>query len=257
MKKKIIIDIIMFILMFLLMNLFFTGIALHEILGIIIFILFFIHKLFNFKWIKSITKSIIQGNNINKNIKLRYLLDVLLLIDIILITLSGIFISQVLFIDLFNINFNWSDLHHFFSAIGFLLIIIHALLHYKEISIMFKKKISTEENKLKKFSYYLLIILLVGLPIKVIFSKVFIDYLTKPFIKDKIEKTTNTVSNSNNTITLEEYLKDLHCNGCSRHCSLLALRCSKGQVYLEQAKTAYYNEYSYNMTINDYDITLN
>lgn len=257
MKKKIIIDIVMFIMMVLLMYLSFTGVAIHEIIGIGVFILFFIHKALNFKWIKAITKNIINGNVINKTIKLRYVLDILLLIDILLITISGVFISQVLFINLFSISFNWSDFHHFFSTFGFLLILIHILLHYKEISIMFKKKLSTEENKFKKVGYYLLLIILIGLPIKVIFSKVFINYLTKPFIKDKGESISNITNNSNNKITLEEYLKDLHCNGCSRHCSLLALRCSRGQTYLEQAKTAYYNEYSYNMQIGEYDITLN
>jgi hypothetical protein len=256
MKKKIITDIIMFITMILLMYLSFTGIVIHEILGIGVFILFFIHKAFNFKWIKAITKSMVDGNNINKSVKWKYILDVLLLIDIILITISGIFISQILFVNLIRVSFNWSDLHHFFSAVGFLLIILHILLHFKELSIMFKKKLSNE-NKVKKIGYYLLLIILIGLPIKVIFNKVFINYLTKPFIKDKAESINNiTNTSTNNKITLEEYLKDLHCNGCSRHCPLLALRCSRGQAYLEQAKTAYYNEYSYNMNIGEYNITL-
>lgn len=53
-KIKPIIDITMFILIIFLMNTNFMGIKLHEILGISIFILFTLHKILNFKWIKSI-----------------------------------------------------------------------------------------------------------------------------------------------------------------------------------------------------------
>ena len=39
--------------------------------------------------------------------------------------------------------------------------------------------------------------------------------------------------------TLEEYLSKLVCSGCERRCPLTALKCSRGQVYLEKATSAY------------------
>lgn len=263
MKKKIILDIIMFVIMILLMNLLFTGIVLHEILGIVVFILFFIHKGLNFKWIKNITNNIFKENNYNKMIKWRYFIDILLLIDIVFIIISGIIISQVLFVNIFTATTAWSNWHHFASALGLLLIIIHGLLHYKELKIYFKKKIEeNKENKFKVFMYYVILITIIILPIKLILSETFIKYITSPFTKQSndINNTTNTQNTpSKATITLEEYLSNLHCNGCSRHCPLLALRCSRGQAYLEQAKTAYNNEYAIaaNIEIGDYTVTLN
>lgn len=259
MKKKIILDIIMFIIMILLMNLLFTGILLHEILGIVVFILFFIHKGLNFKWIKNITNNIFKDNNYNKMIKWRYFINVLLLIDIIFIIISGIIISQVLFVNIFTATTTWSNLHHFASALGLLLIIVHGLLHYKELKIYFKKKIEeNKENKFKIIMYYLILIVIIVLPIKLILSETFIKYITSPFVKQSNDEVTNNNTPVKETITLEEYLSNLHCNGCSRHCPLLALRCTRGQAYLEQAKTAYYNEYgtASNIQLDDYTVTL-
>ena len=39
--------------------------------------------------------------------------------------------------------------------------------------------------------------------------------------------------------SLEEYLGKLVCGGCERRCPLTALKCSRGQVYLEKATSAY------------------
>ena len=158
-NKKIILDIIMFIIMFLLMKLLFTGIVLHEILGLVIFGLFIIHKLMNFTWIKNITKGLFNRNKINGKIKFRYYIDWLLFIDVLIIIITGIIISQVLFLNWFVYNAIWSDIHHLAAAIGFILIVLHTLLHYVEIKAAFKKKINeSKENKFKVMYYYIILI---------------------------------------------------------------------------------------------------
>lgn len=43
--------------------------------------------------------------------------------------------------------------------------------------------------------------------------------------------------------SLDEYLKGLFCNGCGRHCSLLAPQCRKGVSRAKTAQTEYYNIY--------------
>lgn len=265
-NKKIILDIIMFILMILLMNLLFTGIVLHEIIGLLVFILFIVHKYFNFKWIKTITKSIFSGNNINNKIKLRYVIDLLLFIDITMIIISGIIISQVIFVGISNPSIIWSNLHHLFAALGLIIIIIHTLLHYLEMKAIFKKKLEENKyNKLKKTLYYLIFLIIVILPISVMASKKFINYITTPFKNENKSNNSTSSSNSSNgnvvIPTLEEYLSNLHCNGCSRHCFLTAIRCTRGKAYVEEATNNYNVKYdvAYNsdIVIDDYTITLN
>lgn len=283
-NKKIILDIIMFVIMFLLMRLFFTGILLHEVLGLAVFGLFVLHKIMNFNWIKNITKSIINRNKINGRIKLRYYLDWLLFIDVFLIILSGIIISQVLFVNLFTYNVIWSTIHHFVAALGFLLMVLHTLLHYVEIKAMFKKKLlDNKGNKIKLIYYYLVLIVVLILPIGVVASENFINYLTGIFkgnnnvidnnsdsendeekednssVKTDDDKNTNssTTNNNSNTSdttkpTLYEYLSKLHCNGCSRHCFLVSLGCFRGNAYVDAATQGYNEIYgtAYNMQGN-------
>jgi len=273
-NKKIILDIIMFISMFLLMKLAFTGIAIHEILGITVFILFIIHKLFNFTWIKVITKNMFTKVKVNRKVKVRYIIDLLLFISVFMVILSGIFISQVLFFNLFEYNCVWSDIHHFFAALSFVLIVIHTLLHYKEIKSIIKNK--TKNSIPKKIIYYLIVVGMSILPISIIASKTFINYFIKPFKSDNnnssISNSTNTSDNSTDnqsddssdttTPTLEEYLSKLHCNGCSKHCILTAICCVRGESYVEAATDDYYEQYgtAYNIEDNieleNYTITM-
>ena len=55
-KAKIILDIIMTILIIILMKISITGLKLHEIIGIIIFFLFIIHKILNYKYFNFILR---------------------------------------------------------------------------------------------------------------------------------------------------------------------------------------------------------
>lgn len=54
---KYILDLIMTVIIVILMKIFFTGLLLHEILGITVFIIVVIHQLFNFKYTKSLFKN--------------------------------------------------------------------------------------------------------------------------------------------------------------------------------------------------------
>ena len=40
-------------------------------------------------------------------------------------------------------------------------------------------------------------------------------------------------------VSLDQFLSSLFCQGCSRHCPLTSLSCSKGTAYLEEAKSEY------------------
>lgn len=88
MKKKLLLDLTLFIIMLLLMFYNFTGALWHEILGIAIFILFIIHNILNYKWLKNVT---LNYSKMNKETKLKYIVNIFLWITMILSMISGIY----------------------------------------------------------------------------------------------------------------------------------------------------------------------
>ena len=48
---------------------------------------------------------------------------------------------------------------------------------------------------------------------------------------------------SEETVSLDDYLGSLFCNGCGKHCSLLSPRCGRGQDRASQATAEYYETY--------------
>lgn len=105
MKRKIILDIVMGIIMICLMNLSFTGIKVHEILGIVVLFLFIFHKILNFKWIKSITINLFK-KGIKTKTKIMYAVDIILLILVILNVITGILISTCILTNITTNNAN-------------------------------------------------------------------------------------------------------------------------------------------------------
>lgn len=91
-KVKIAIDIVMTILMIALMAYSLTGQMLHEILGVIVFILFLIHNILNIGYYKNIFKG---KYKIARTIRL--IINILLIIYIICLMVSGIVMSGYVF----------------------------------------------------------------------------------------------------------------------------------------------------------------
>lgn len=155
MKKKlqIIIDILMFILFLILMGYHITGNKVHEILGVITFILFIIHHIINIRWYKALPK----GKYTNKRV-ISTIVDFLLLIDMLCIMISAIMISSTVF-EFLNLKTTMfaRGLHLSSTAWGLFLISIHLGLH---LQIHFDKL----KNKLKsssfEYTFYLLLFLI-------------------------------------------------------------------------------------------------
>lgn len=148
---KIFLDIALIVVFILLMNSKIISLAFHEIAGLAIGAFFLVHKLLNLKWIKSVTKNIF-GKKVTIETRIRYILDVLLLLGVYTIIISGIFMSQVLFPQATADNFTWRSIHTAFSYICIILIGLHIGLHWKWVmngfSRMFKIK---GENKIRKW----------------------------------------------------------------------------------------------------------
>lgn len=155
MKKKLqmIIDIIMFILFLILTGYHITGNTVHEILGVITFILFIIHHIINIKWYKALPKGKYTTQRIISTIT-----DFLLLIDMLCIMISAIMISSTVF-SFLNIKTTMfaRGLHLSSTAWGLIFIGIHSGLHLK---VCFDKMINKVKTTSFEYTFYLLIFLL-------------------------------------------------------------------------------------------------
>lgn len=159
-KRKILLDIIMIILMIILMNLKIVGLKLHEMIGISIALLFIIHKIINYKVLKSM-KNLFLKNKLKAKSKIMFILDIILFILVVLSIITGIMISKVLFsIPLIKRDL-FITLHHFFSWWSFILISIHLGIHLDIFINYLKKKILIFNNKILKILIILLSILFV------------------------------------------------------------------------------------------------
>ena len=93
---------------------------------------------------------------------------------------------------------------------------------------------------------------------KVMLNNNFYMYLLKPFgYKEKKEEKIIESDINTDKISLDEYLKDKHCDGCSRHCLLTNLRCSNGQIYLQKAIDEYNKLYNIEKENTNIKIELN
>jgi hypothetical protein len=138
-KVKTVYDLTMLALLVVVYSVSATGILIHEILGLIIFVFFIIHLLYNYKWIKNVTKRIFD-NSLNEKTKFMYLIDFLLLLMFIIVGMSGIMISKYIF--KIGIKYFWGYIHIVSSALTVVLIGFHIELHFKTVNNAIKNKIS-------------------------------------------------------------------------------------------------------------------
>lgn len=154
MKKhiRIIIDIVMFVLLIILMGYHITNNKIHEILGIITFVLFIIHHILNIRWYKNLFKG---KYNFQRTFSL--IVDGLLFLAMIGIMISSVMISSTVF-DFLNLKTSTfgRELHLVATAWCFVLIAIHLGLHLNVLVYKLKKKLKTSSFE---YVVYLLLIL--------------------------------------------------------------------------------------------------
>ena len=69
----------------------------------------------------------------------------------------------------------------------------------------------------------------------------------------KKEETTSTQASDSDVATVEEYLGNLYCDGCHKHCSLLSPRCGVGENQAEEATNDY--EAMYTNQVSDMTVS--
>jgi hypothetical protein len=123
------------------------GLTFHEIAGLAIAAVFFTHVLLNWQWVKKVTVKLFD-RKLPVKTKFGYVLNLLLLITMAFIIISGIFISKVVFPNINIGNERWFQLTHI--SISFLVLILvaaHVGLHWKWVVNVFKNIVHLKSQK--------------------------------------------------------------------------------------------------------------
>lgn len=145
---KVTLDIIMSIIFVLLFNkMVVAGLIFHEIAGLAIGFFFILHLLPNWKWIKQVTLSLFAGK-LSLKTKIGYLVNVLLLVFMTVIIVSGILISKALFTNLWAGGHVILKVIHISSSYASLMLIgIHVGLHWNWVMQLPKRMFKIPKNR--------------------------------------------------------------------------------------------------------------
>lgn len=127
---KLLLDVVMLVVLLLLFRKNNFGIQFHEIAGLLIFFVFLLHIFLNWRWVCQVTKHFFK-KNMSMRTRIGWILNLGLLVCFVIIILSGIFMSRVLFH--FSIDGNWRLPHYFCSALALIFVGIHLGLHFSMI----------------------------------------------------------------------------------------------------------------------------
>lgn len=127
----------------------FFGISFHEWAGLIIGLLFILHKILNWNWIKNITLGFFS--KCPGRARFNYVLDLLLLTGIIMMILSGIAIARTIDFSWLNLGGTrkfWRAMHTSSSFITLVLFGIHLGLHWNWVlhRLGIKREKNVKEN---------------------------------------------------------------------------------------------------------------
>ncbi|OIK15756.1 hypothetical protein BIV60_08380 [Bacillus sp. MUM 116] len=154
MKKnytKIILDLMMAITFVLLMNpRVLNGLPFHEIAGLVIGVAILAHIGLNFCWVINTTKKIFDPN-LPKKTFFSYLLNILLLISMATVIVTGILISRVVLPSLaIQGGHSIRGIHSFSADATLALVGLHIGVHWQWILSICKKAFKSKEGKFKK-----------------------------------------------------------------------------------------------------------
>ncbi|MCJ7990350.1 DUF4405 domain-containing protein [Priestia sp. OVS21] len=123
------------------------GLTFHEIAGLAIAVAFFTHVLLNWQWVKKVTVKLFD-RKLPRRTKFGYFLNIMLLITISFIMVSGIFISRVVFPNINVGNEQWFKISHI--SVSFLVLILvaaHIGLHWQWVINVCKNMTKFKKSK--------------------------------------------------------------------------------------------------------------
>lgn len=139
-KTNFYLDIALTLLFVIEMEVHFTGLALHELMGLLFAALLTVHIVLHWKWIVSLTR--IFPKKLLHESGLNYVLNVALFVDVLAATLSGLLIASTLgyTVGLSTAAMsNWLFVHVVSSHLSLILIALHVALHWKWVVTQAKK----------------------------------------------------------------------------------------------------------------------
>lgn len=124
------------------MNIRFTSLSVHEWLGVALGIVLIYHLLLHWDWVQTITKRIVS--KLPAVERVRYLLDLILFVDMIVVIATGIWISEVVLRQLglqATPSFFWRRLHSITADLSVWIVAMHIGLSWTWIVNAFKRYI--------------------------------------------------------------------------------------------------------------------
>lgn len=112
----------------------FTGLALHEVLGLLFAAAFVLHIILHWDWIVSLTRSFFK-RTLHES-RVNYVLNVLLFVDMVVVSISGILISRTLGLNLTlgqGFHETLRKLHLIGSELVLVVVALHVAMHWKWI----------------------------------------------------------------------------------------------------------------------------
>lgn len=153
-KTRVILDLFFLILMIAVLIPQSTGIAIHEWLSFLILIPFFLHLIINWSWIASHSKNLFKKQL--RKTKFDYFFNWILYLDMLLVTVSGIVISESALPAIgihINVNPFWIKIHNASATLLIALLGIHLALHWKWILVTLRKlKVVSDFHHLKQIA---------------------------------------------------------------------------------------------------------
>lgn len=181
MKKnslKLLLDLAMLIVLVLMFKKTAISLSFHEIGGLALLGAFVFHLILNHKWITGVTKKLFSKTLPTKT-RLGYIVDALLLVSFILIGLSGIFISKIVF-HLNGGGMAWRTVHDAAAAVLLILMGVHLGLHAGFIGSVILK-IMPVPKKPAAILGIILAVVVIGYGFYSIDTTSFVNWLTMPF----------------------------------------------------------------------------
>jgi hypothetical protein len=175
---KLILDVLMTAFLLIAFAYHLTGNLTHEVVGVILFVLFVAHNAVNWKWYKSLFKG---KYHIRRT--LGTVINFLLAVSMVVLAISGMMISRDVFAFMgLGGGFQARQLHIFSAYWGLLLISVHAGLHWNMILGAIRKMTGlTSTNRIYSVLFFLLAMAIAAYGVKSSFdmdvgSKLFLQY---------------------------------------------------------------------------------
>jgi len=155
-----------------------VSMAFHEMAGLAIFGLFLIHNLLNRRWIQGVTRKLLKKST-NVNLKVSWLVDLLLLLSMSCIIVTGLMITKTLPFQLPQLS-GAKQLHYFCAALSVILMGIHLGLHWPLFRGM-ASKVTWLRSKAARVAGILLLVICFGFGIYNLGTGSFPGWISGPF----------------------------------------------------------------------------